>query len=48
MRLNDAALARVGGYSGYTERDYQELYDRRNDKTEDPSQAMGNHTKPER
>ncbi len=37
MRLNDAALAHVGGYSGYTERDYQELYARRNDKTEDPS-----------
>ena len=37
MRLNDAALANVGGYSGYTERDYQELYDRRNDKVEDPS-----------
>lgn len=37
MRINDAALAHVGGYSGYTERDYQELYARRNDKTEDPS-----------
>ncbi len=36
MRLNDAALAHVGGYSGYTENDYQELYDRRNDKTEHP------------
>jgi TonB-linked SusC/RagA family outer membrane protein len=37
MRINDAALAHVGGYSGYTERDYQELYARRNDKVEDPS-----------
>lgn len=37
MKLNDAALAHVGGYSGYTERDYQELYARRNDATEDPS-----------
>lgn len=37
MRINDAALAHVGGYSGYTERDYQELYARRNDRTEDPS-----------
>ena len=37
MRLNDAALAHVGGYSGYTERDYEELLARRNDKTEDPS-----------
>ncbi|WP_126972991.1 SusC/RagA family TonB-linked outer membrane protein [Gynurincola endophyticus] len=37
MRLNDAALAHVGGYSGYTERDYEELYARRNDKVEDPS-----------
>lgn len=36
MKLNDAALAHVGGYSGYTEADYQELYDRRNDKTEHP------------
>ncbi len=37
MRLNDAALAHVGGYSGYTEKDYEELYARRNDKVEDPS-----------
>lgn len=37
MKLNDAALAHVGGYSGYTEQDYAELYARRNDKTEDPS-----------
>lgn len=37
MKLNDAALAHVGGYSGYTERDYEELLARRNDKTEDPS-----------
>ncbi|WP_168208794.1 TonB-dependent receptor plug domain-containing protein [Chitinophaga sp. XS-30] len=37
MKLNDAALAHIGGYSGYTERDYEELLARRNDKTEDPS-----------
>ncbi|WP_374165051.1 TonB-dependent receptor [Arcticibacter sp. MXS-1] len=37
MKLNDAALAHVGGYSGYTEQDYAELLARRNDKTEDPS-----------
>lgn len=37
MRLHDKALAHVGGYSGYTEQDYQELLARRNDKTEDPS-----------
>ncbi|GAB3412338.1 SusC/RagA family TonB-linked outer membrane protein [Niabella aquatica] len=37
MKLNDAALAHVGGYSRYTEQDYAELYARRNDKTEDPS-----------
>lgn len=37
MKLNDAALAHVGGYSGYTERDYEELLARRYDKTEDPS-----------
>lgn len=37
MRLNDAALAHVGGYSGYNEQDMAELYARRNDKTEDPS-----------
>lgn len=37
MKLNDAALAHVGGYSGYTEQDYAELYARRNDKVEDPS-----------
>lgn len=37
MRLNDKALAHIGGYSGYTERDYEELLARRNDKTEDPS-----------
>ncbi|ATL47786.1 SusC/RagA family TonB-linked outer membrane protein [Chitinophaga caeni] len=37
MKLNDAALAHIGGYSGYTEQDYQELLARRNDKTEDPS-----------
>ncbi|WP_114791485.1 TonB-dependent receptor [Niabella yanshanensis] len=37
MKLNDAALAHVGGYSGYTEQDYAELYARRNDVTEDPS-----------
>lgn len=37
MRINDAALAHIGGYSGYTERDYQELLARRNDRIEDPS-----------
>lgn len=37
MKLNDQALAHVGGYSGYTEADYAELYARRNDKKEDPS-----------
>lgn len=37
MKLNDAALAHIGGYSGYTERDYEELLARRNDKVEDPS-----------
>ncbi|RXF68790.1 TonB-dependent receptor [Arcticibacter tournemirensis] len=37
MKLNDAALAHVGGYSGYSEKDYEELLARRNDKTEDPS-----------
>ncbi|WEK36001.1 MAG: TonB-dependent receptor [Candidatus Pseudobacter hemicellulosilyticus] len=37
MKLNDQALAHVGGYSGYTDRDYEELLARRNDKTEDPS-----------
>ncbi|WP_207424355.1 SusC/RagA family TonB-linked outer membrane protein [Desertivirga brevis] len=37
MKLNDGALSHVGGYSGYTEQDYQELLARRNDKTEDPS-----------
>lgn len=36
MRLNDRALAHVGGYSGYTEQDMAELYARRNDKTEHP------------
>ncbi len=36
MKLNDDALAHVGGYSGYTEEDYQALYERRNDKTEHP------------
>ncbi|UYQ91924.1 TonB-dependent receptor [Chitinophaga horti] len=37
MSLNDRALYYIGGYSGYTERDYAELLARRNDKTEDPS-----------
>lgn len=37
MSLHDRALAHVGGYSGYTEADYAELYARRNDKVEDPS-----------
>lgn len=37
MKLNDAALAHIGGYSGYTEADYAELLARRNDETEDPS-----------
>ncbi|MBT1704620.1 TonB-dependent receptor [Fulvivirgaceae bacterium PWU20] len=37
MKLNDSALAHIGGYSGYTESDYAELLKRRNDKTEDPS-----------
>ncbi|MFV0605905.1 MAG: SusC/RagA family TonB-linked outer membrane protein [Niabella sp.] len=36
MRLNDQALAHIGGYSGYTEQDYAELYARRNDVTENP------------
>jgi TonB-linked SusC/RagA family outer membrane protein len=36
MKLNDDALAHIGGYSGYTEEDYHELYIRRNDKTENP------------
>ncbi len=36
MRLNDRALAHVGGYSGYTEQDYKELEARRFDKTENP------------
>lgn len=36
MRLNDRALAHVGGYSRYTEQDMAELYARRNDKTEHP------------
>ncbi|MFV0432059.1 MAG: SusC/RagA family TonB-linked outer membrane protein, partial [Alphaproteobacteria bacterium] len=37
IKLNDDAFAYGGEYSGYTEADYQELYDRRNDKTEDPT-----------
>lgn len=37
MSLHDRALAHIGGYSGYTEADYAELYARRNDKVEDPS-----------
>ncbi|WP_164974202.1 SusC/RagA family TonB-linked outer membrane protein [Filimonas effusa] len=37
MKLNDDALAHIGGYSGYSPRDYEELLARRNDKTEDPS-----------
>src|SRR5690606_36191396 len=36
MKLNDAALAHIGGYSGYTEADYAELLARRNDETEHP------------
>lgn len=36
MKLNDAALAHIGGYSGYTESDYAELLARRNDETEHP------------
>lgn len=36
MKLHDAALAHIGGYSGYTESDYAELLARRNDKTEHP------------
>lgn len=36
MKLNDAALAHIGGYSGYTEADYAELLARRHDKTEHP------------
>jgi TonB-linked SusC/RagA family outer membrane protein len=36
MRLNDAAIAHVGGYSKYPESDMHELYIRRNDKTEHP------------
>lgn len=36
MKLNDAALAHIGGYSGYTEADYAELLARRNDETENP------------
>jgi len=36
MRLNDQALAHIGGYSRYTEQDMAELYARRNDKTEHP------------
>ncbi|WP_308199514.1 SusC/RagA family TonB-linked outer membrane protein [Chitinophaga sedimenti] len=37
MSLMDRSLYYIGGYSGYTERDYEELLARRNDKTEDPS-----------
>jgi TonB-linked SusC/RagA family outer membrane protein len=36
MRLNDASIAHVGGYSRYPESDMNELYIRRNDKTEHP------------
>lgn len=36
MRLNDASIAHVGGYSRYPESDMNELYLRRNDKTEHP------------
>lgn len=36
MKLHDAALAHIGGYSGYTESDYAELLARRNDETEHP------------
>lgn len=36
MQLNDASIAHVGGYSRYPESDMNELYLRRNDKTEHP------------
>lgn len=36
MRLNDAASAYMGGYSGYTDNDMYQLYIRRNDKTVHP------------
>lgn len=36
MRLNDASIAHVGGYSRYPESDMNELYLRRNDKKEHP------------
>lgn len=36
MQLNDRSIAHVGGYSRYPESDMNELYIRRNDKTEHP------------